>query len=299
MKILNFGSLNIDNVYSMDHFVRPGETTASLKMETFCGGKGLNQSVALAKAGAPVYHAGKVGADGQMLIDILGEYGVDTSLVAMTQGHTGHAIIQVDKKGQNCILLYGGANQEITTDYIDDVLAHFEKGDMLLLQNEINNIDYIIKKAAEKGMILAINPSPISDELVKMDLTPITYFILNEIEGNELTQETDPEKIAQKMRQIYPGCVVVLTLGKQGVMYYDGTNTYTHGIYDVPVVDTTAAGDTFTGFFLSTLMQGEDVPKALEYASVASSLAVSQKGAAPSIPTMEQVKNAKLKKVEF
>lgn len=299
MKILNFGSLNIDNVYSMDHFVRPGETTASLKMETFCGGKGLNQSVALAKAGAPVYHAGKVGADGQMLIDILGEYGVDTSLVAMTQGHTGHAIIQVDKKGQNCILLYGGANQEITTDYIDDVLAHFEKGDMLLLQNEINNIDYIIKKAAEKGMVLAINPSPISDELVKMDLTSITYFILNEIEGNELTQETDPEKIAQKMRQIYPGCVVVLTLGKQGVMYYDGTNTYTHGIYDVPVVDTTAAGDTFTGFFLSTLMQGEDVPKALEYASVASSLAVSQKGAAPSIPTMEQVKNAKLKKVEF
>ena len=217
----------------------------------------------------------------------------------MTQGHTGHAIIQVDKKGQNCILLYGGANQEITTDYIDDVLAHFEKGDMLLLQNEINNIDYIIKKAAEKGMILAINPSPISDELVKMDLTSITYFILNEIEGNELTQETDPEKIARKMRQIYPGCVVVLTLGKQGVMYYDGTNTYTHGIYDVPVVDTTAAGDTFTGFFLSTLMQGEDVPKALEYASVASSLAVSQKGAAPSIPTMEQVKNAKLKKVEF
>ena len=257
MKILNFGSLNIDNVYSMDHFVRPGETTASLKMETFCGGKGLNQSVALAKAGAPVYHAGKVGADGQMLIDILGEYGVDTSLVAMTQGHTGHAIIQVDKKGQNCILLYGGANQEITTDYIDDVLAHFEKGDMLLLQNEINNIDYIIKKAAEKGMILAINPSPISDELVKMDLTSITYFILNEIEGNELTQETDPEKIARKMRQIYPGCVVVLTLGKQGVMYYDGTNTYTHGIYDVPVVDTTAAGDTFTGFFLSTLMQGK------------------------------------------
>ncbi|MEM0530567.1 ribokinase [Zongyangia sp. HA2173] len=299
MKILNFGSLNIDNVYSMDHFVRPGETTASLKMETFCGGKGLNQSVALAKAGAPVYHAGKVGADGQMLIDILGEYGVDTSLVAMTQGHTGHAIIQVDKKGQNCILLYGGANQEITTDYIDDVLAHFEKGDMLLLQNEINNIDYIIKKAAEKGMILAINPSPISDELVKMDLTSITYFILNEIEGNELTQETDPEKIARKMRQIYPGCVVVLTLGKQGVMYYDGTNTYTHGIYDVPVVDTTAAGDTFTGFFLSTLMQGEDVPKALEYASIASSLAVSQKGAAPSIPTMEQVKDAKLKKVEF
>ena len=299
MKILNFGSLNIDNVYSMDHFVRPGETTASLKMETFCGGKGLNQSVALAKAGAPVYHAGKVGADGQMLIDILGEYGVDTSLVAMTQGHTGHAIIQVDKKGQNCILLYGGANQEITTDYIDDVLAHFEKGDMLLLQNEINNIDYIIKKAAEKGMILAINPSPISDELVKMDLTSITYFILNEIEGNELTQETDPEKIARKMRQIYPGCVVVLTLGKQGVMYYDGTNTYTHGIYDVPVVDTTAAGDTFTGFFLSTLMQGEDVPKALEYASIASSLAVSQKGAAPSISTMEQVKDAKLKKVEF
>ena len=299
MKILNFGSLNIDNVYSMDHFVRPGETTASLKMETFCGGKGLNQSVALAKAGAPVYHAGKVGADGQMLIDILGEYGVDTSLVAMTQGHTGHAIIQVDKKGQNCILLYGGANQEITTDYIDDVLAHFEKGDMLLLQNEINNIDYIIKKAAEKGMVLAINPSPISDELVKMDLSPITYFILNEIEGNELTQETDPEKIARKMRQIYTGCVVVLTLGKQGVMYYDGTNTYTHGIYDVPVVDTTAAGDTFTGFFLSTLMQGEDVPKALEYASIASSLAVSQKGAAPSIPTMEQVKDAKLKKVEF
>lgn len=294
MKILNFGSLNIDNVYSMDHFVRPGETTASLKMEIFCGGKGLNQSVALAKAGAEVYHAGKVGVDGQMLIDILKLYGADASLVGMTKGRTGHAIIQVDKKGQNCILLYGGANQEITEADVDAALSHFEKGDMLLLQNEINNIDYIIKKAYAQGMVLALNPSPISEDLIRMDLGKITYFILNEIEGSELTGETEPDKIVRKMRRIYPGCLVVLTLGKDGVMYYDGEHTYTHGIYQVKVADTTAAGDTFTGFFLSSIMAGESVPKALEYASIASSLAVSKNGAAPSIPTMEEVKAAHL-----
>ncbi|MBC8570495.1 ribokinase [Zongyangia hominis] len=294
MKILNFGSLNIDNVYSMDHFVRPGETTASLKMEIFSGGKGLNQSVALAKAGAEVYHAGKVGVDGQMLIDVLTQYGADASLVKMTEGRTGHAIIQVDKNGQNCILLYGGANQEITAQDVDEVLSHFNKGDMLLLQNEISSIDAIIEKAYAKGMVLALNPSPISKELLQMDLSKITYFILNEIEGNEMTGEVEPEKIARKMRDIYPGCIVVLTLGKRGVMYYDGKSTYTHGIYDVQVVDTTAAGDTFTGFFLSTVMAGEPVPKALEYASIASSLAVSKNGAAPSIPTMEEVKSAHL-----
>ena len=144
MKVLNFGSLNLDYVYSVDHMVAPGETLASSGMNTFCGGKGLNQSIALAKAGVDVYHAGMIGEEGDILLKACKEGGVNADYIKSIPGKSGHTIIQVDKNGQNCILLYGGANRSITKEYVDEVLAHFEKGDILLLQKAIYMLDYII-----------------------------------------------------------------------------------------------------------------------------------------------------------
>lgn len=152
MKILNFGSCNVDFVYSLNHIVHAGETETSDSMNIFPGGKGLNQSVAMACAGADVYHAGCIGADGEILSDLLKENGVDISYLKTVNERNGHAIIQVSEDGENCIFLYPGANNMITEEYIDSVLDNFEKGDIIVLQNEINMVDVIIKKAAEKSL---------------------------------------------------------------------------------------------------------------------------------------------------
>lgn len=289
MRILNFGSLNIDYVYEVNHFVRSGETLASNKMEKFCGGKGLNQSLALARAGSNIYHAGCVGADGGMLIDILRGSSVDCSYIETLDEVTGHAIIQVDKNGENCIILYGGANSKITDKHIDNVLRDFEKGDYILLQNEINNLDIIIDKAYQIGLKIILNPSPISDDLKKLPLNKVSYLILNEIEGKELTGKVEPEDILKELRSKYPECVFVLTLGSKGSVYDDKTKRCTQGIFKVDVVDTTAAGDTFTGYFVHEITSGSAPEKALEVASKAAALAVSRMGAAPSIPTYKEV----------
>lgn len=163
MKILNFGSLNIDYTYSVDHIVHPGETITSGSLEVFPGGKGLNQSIALARAGADVYHAGLIGEDGIFLRDLCRESGVKTGYIRETETRTGNAIIQVSEKGENCIILYPGANREQTEEYIDEVLKGFGEGDVLLLQNEINLLDYLISKGAEKGMKIVLNPSPFDE----------------------------------------------------------------------------------------------------------------------------------------
>lgn len=165
MKVLNYGSLNIDYVYSVDHIAQIGETILSDSLKTFCGGKGLNQSIALAKAGVAVNHAGLIGEDGDILLDICKEYGVDTTYIKKVPAQGGHTIIQVDKEGRNNIILYGGTNQMQSREYIDKVLSDFTAGDYLLLQNEINQLDYIIDKAYEKEMRIVLNPSPFDDKL--------------------------------------------------------------------------------------------------------------------------------------
>ena len=293
MKILNFGSLNIDYVYSVDHFVRAGETISSALLEQFCGGKGLNQSVAFARAGAETYHAGCIGPEGKMLVDMLTQSGVNTQFVQTVPTIScGHAIIQVSPSGENCILLYGGANQAITEEMIDEVLSHFSVGDLLVLQNEINALDRIIEKAHKKGMIIALNPSPFNEKITALDLSLIHWIILNETEGCEITGETDPENILNTLLGKYPHLKVVLTLGSQGSVYADQTMRAKHGIFKTKAVDTTAAGDTFTGYFFASVMTEKSPEQALAIASAASSITVSRKGAAPSIPTMEEVKSA-------
>ncbi len=297
MKILNFGSLNIDDVYTMEHFVRPGETASSLDFAYYAGGKGLNQSIALANAGAEVYHAGAIGKDGLFLKELLQEKGVHTDFVQVSDTRTGHAIIQVEQNGQNCIILYGGANRAISLEVVRKTLSHFEKGDYLLLQNEINANPWIVEESYAMGMNLVLNPSPFDSSIAALDLQKISCFLLNEIEGEELSGEKEPERMMAVLRERYPSAKIVLTLGKSGVIAFDGEKICSHGIYDVPVIDTTAAGDTFTGFLLTGLMQGMPMQECLGLASKASSLAIGRKGASNSIPTMKEVLEADLRLV--
>ncbi len=295
MKILDFGSLNIDRVYTVKDFVRPGETISSLRLDNFCGGKGLNQAIACKKAGSDVYMAGKVGTDGAMLTDLLREYGVNTdNVIVDPDTPSGHAIIQVDHTGQNNIILFGGTNRKISHDDVDSILAKFDKGDILLLQNEISSLDYILEKAHDKGMVIAMNPSPMDDYLLSCDLGKVTYFIMNEIEAAAISGCTDPEDAIKELHSRYLESRIVITLGSDGVKYFDGEKAYSHGIYKVETVDTTAAGDTFTGYFLNGVLTGMKADDILDMASKASRIAVSRNGAADSIPTKDEVLSAKL-----
>ena len=294
MKILSFGSLNLDKVYSVGHFIRPGETMAAAQLNEFCGGKGLNQSIALARAGAQVWHAGCVGeADGAVLLEALAGSGVDISLVRRLPCPTGHAIIQVNAEGQNCILLYGGANQQITPDQIDETLALFAPGDILVLQNEISSLSYLIEAAGKKGMVIVLNPSPMTPELLQMPLEYVSYFLLNEVEAKDLCGEAVPEEqYPEKLLARYPNSRMVLTLGSRGCIYQDADKCIAHPACRVQAVDTTAAGDTFTGFFVAAIAAGQSVEQALDEATKAAAISVSRSGAAPSIPTRSEVLSA-------
>lgn len=292
MKVLNIGSLNLDYVYSVDHVIRPGETEATGGRNVFLGGKGINQSMALAKAGVDVYHGGLIGEDGQPFLDACREYGVKSDYIRKIEEPTGHTIIQVDKNAQNCILLYGGANQMLTEEYVDEVLGNFEKGDILLLQNEVNMLPYIVDKAYEMGMQIALNPSPFNEKLDAVDMKKISIFLLNEVEGGQITGLVDPDEVLAKMREMFPHAKIVLTLGKDGAKYAEGDEVYHQPIFKVQAVDTTAAGDTFTGYFLAGLIEGMSVQEILKMSAKASSIAVTREGAVPSIPYRAEVMEA-------
>lgn len=289
MRVLNFGSLNIDYTYRVEHIAKPGETITSQTLEIFPGGKGLNQSIALAKAGAKVFHAGLIGEDGMFLKDLCQEAGADVSLIRESTVRTGNAIIQVSDEGQNSILLFSGANRQNTEEYIEEVLAHFEKEDILLLQNEINLIDVLIKKGKEKGMKVVLNPSPFDEHIGECDLSKVDLFFLNEVEGEQITGEKEFIAILAKMNERFPEAEVVLTVGAKGAYYSDGKTKVFQESFPVQAVDTTAAGDTFTGFFLAAAIEGATGEEALRRAAKASSIAVSRKGASVSVPTKEEV----------
>lgn len=289
MKVLNFGSLNLDYVYQVESILIPGETQASKSRQIFCGGKGLNQSIALAKAGIPVYHAGLIGEGGEPLLEVCKENGVNTEFIRQIPGPCGHTVIQVDENGQNCILLFGGSNRSMTKEFVDTVLDSFEEGDIILLQNEINELDYIIDRAYEKHMMIILNPSPFDNALENCDLSKISLFLMNEIEGFQITGEKEPDKFLTKVKALYPKAKVVLTLGGDGSVYQDETGIYRQGIFKVKAVDTTAAGDTFTGYFISSIIDGLPVQDGLELAAKASAIAVSRPGATASIPLRSEV----------
>ena len=286
MKILNYGSMNIDNVYQVEHMIHPGETQMAIAKNVFAGGKGLNQSIAIAKAGGTVYHAGVVGEDGAILMDALAKHGVDTRHVKHAAGPSGHTVIQVDSSGQNSIIVFAGENMRVLDEDIERVLSGFEKGDLLILQNELDHSPAIMRMASERGMTIIFNPSPVNSTLNSYPLTCVDWFLLNEIEGKALTQETEPKRILAALKALYPNAGIVLTLGEDCMR---GDKTLYQPAFPVQPVDTTAAGDTFTGYFVTGLSRGEDLSKVMERAAKAAAITVSRPGAAESIPCADEV----------
>lgn len=296
MKVLNYGSLNIDYVYEVDHFTRAGETQSSFSLEIYSGGKGLNQSIALAKSGVKVWHAGVVGAkDSDMLLNQLEETGINTDLIRKKEGQSGHAIIQKIQNGQNCILIHGGSNQNITKADVDETLLQFEEGDYILLQNEINQIAYIMESAHEKGMKIIFNPSPLNEKIKTYPLQYVDYFMLNEVEAQDLCGSSGTDKeLIEKLTKIFPAAKIVLTLGEKGSIYKDKEQQIFQPIVHVVAVDTTAAGDTFTGFFIGSIISGKKEEEAMKIAAKASAISVTRSGAGVSIPSMEEVERFKV-----
>ena len=299
MKILSFGSLNIDYVYSVPHFVKKGETLSAKELNVYTGGKGLNQSIALARAGVETYQAGAIGTDGMFLLEQLKEAGVKTDLVKILDDvRTGNAIIQNDDEGDNCIVLFGGANQAITKEQVDEVFKDFTNEDYLLIQNEINELSYIVEKAKEEGMKIILNPSPINEKIMKLPLDQIDYFILNEIEAMQILEMDKPEEIdgkyiASLLHERFKDATIVLTLGSEGSVCISDDEYVEQSIYKVKAIDTTAAGDTYTGYFIAGILNGKTIKESMDIASKASAIAVTRQGAAPSIPVLEEVEEYK------
>ena len=295
MSILVFGSLNIDHVYQVEHLVRPGETLPSKAYRRFQGGKGANQSVALARAGADVFHAGRIGPEGLWLRDAVAAEGVDVTHVGLDSQPTGHAIIQVDAAGENSILLYGGANLTVTPDDAHFVLSHFGAGDWLLLQNEISSLPAILLEASARGMKVAFNPAPMTDAVHGYPLEDVALFVVNRTEGAALARvETTaaPEAILEVLQSRFPRAATVVTLGGEGALYGGEGERIRRRAEPVEAVDTTAAGDTFIGYFLAELVAGQPVARCLAAATRAAALCVTRPGAAVSIPKRGELDEA-------
>ena len=292
MEILCYGSLNIDYIYHVPHQIKPGETLSSRSLEKNPGGKGENQAAALAKAGCAVKMAGKIGKDGAFLLDALKATGVDTSEVRVSDGFTGHAIIQLSDDGENSIILFSGANREQKEEEIRDAFSRIEEGSYLIIQNDINELSYIIRCAKDKKMKIVFNPSPFDSSILSLPLNDIDILIVNEGEAAELAglpENTDYERILDKLRSDYNGSEVIMTVGKNGAFYQNKEERYYQPIINGPVVDTTAAGDTFAGYFIASRIRGYNPEKAMYYATKASGIAVSREGAMKSIPLAEEV----------
>ena len=295
-KVLNFGSLNLDYVYQVSHFVQPGETLSAVSQTINAGGKGLNQSIALVKAGTKVYHAGCIGIGGERLERVLQEYGVDTTFLFPVNQIQGNAVIQVTPSGDNSIVLFGGSNQCISEEQINRTLATFGEGDFLVLQNEINNLPKIIEKARAKGMTIFLNPSPCDNRLDQVDFGQLDWLLVNEIEAEQLTGESTPAAVWQNVHRRYPNLSLLLTRGSQGSFAFringDDLEKEAQKAYRVKAIDTTGAGDTYTGFFISSLIQNLPLTECMRRASMAAAISVTRNGAAQSIPNADEVQKA-------
>ena len=289
MRICSFGSLNLDHIYRVEEIVRPAETISSFGTQDVCGGKGLNQSIAMARAGAKVCHAGNVGQDeaGRMLEAALRAEHIDTSLIRRLPVPSGHAIIQINAQGENAIIVFGGANQQVTQEQIDAVFAQFEPGDLLVLQNEVNRLPEIIRCAHARGMRVALNPSPITAALTEVPVGLCDILFVNEIEAGRLcgTDKASLEQLAAR----FPEAMLVYTMGSRGASVYADGRTYHQDAVRVKAVDTTGAGDTFTGYFLAAICEGMEIGDALALATRAAAISVTRPGASVSIPTRAQV----------
>lgn len=292
MKIVNYGSINLDCVYEVDHIVKPGETLLASGKKQFCGGKGLNQSLAVAKAGGMVYHAGIVGEDGNMLLEALTAGRVNVEHILRAPGESSHTVIQVDAHGQNSIIVFNGEHMKPTEQELDGILADFGSGDAIMMQNELFNSPLMMKKAAAKGLKVILNPSPANQILREFPLEMVSWFILNEIEAEMLTGEREPTSILEQFHKLYPNASVVLTLGDKGAYLRSRELLIYQPAFQVNTVDTTAAGDTFTGYFVAGFAEGMPYKRVMKRAALAAAIAVSRPGAADSIPLKDEVDQA-------
>ncbi len=289
MEVLNFGSLNIDHVYRVAHIARSGETVSSISFETFAGGKGANQSAAIAGAGAGVFHAGKIGVDGKWLLEKLKSLGVRTKFISVGEQPTGHAIIQVDDEGRNSIVLFPGCNKSIERGEIKSVLENFNEGDILLMQNEINEVPFIMETGHKRGMKICFNPAPFSENVLRYPLDLVDLLIVNEIEGKGFVGDDSPEGVVAGFAEMFPKAEVILTLGKDGVIYRSPDEEIRVEAVDTKAVDSTGAGDTFIGYYIASRAADKPVRRCLEIACSAAALCVSRKGAMDSIPALSEL----------
>lgn len=283
MTIWNLGSINADIVYSVPHIPVPGETLASTKREQFLGGKGANMSVAAARAAAQVRHIGAVGKDGKELVQRLMEYGVDTRNISVIDTETAQAIIMVDTHGENAIVLHPGANHEIPQAVLQSALSEAETGDWLVMQNETNLQRTAAEMGKKLGLKVAYAAAPFSAERVQAVLPYLDFLILNAVEAAQLEEETGltPDKL--------PVTDVIVTLGADGADWYGRSAKEHFDSIKVTPVDTTGAGDTFTGYVLACLDRGLPMGQAIHTATKAGALMVTRHGTADVIPDLLEV----------
>ena len=296
-KVLVIGSLNMDMTVKVEELPKLGETIFGNDFYESCGGKGANQAVAVSKLGMKTEMIGMVGKDsqGEKLIQNLNKYGIISDNVIKSNELTGRAIITVDKKGDNNIIVIPGSNFKITKEHIQakqDVIA---SSDVVILQNEIpsETVEFSLLKAKELGKITIFNPAParkLSGEVFKNT----DYLILNETEMEEIFEikfndEEYTEKISIKKKE-YGIKNIILTLGDKGsILFSEDNNIKKYDVYKVKAVDTTAAGDSFIGAFTMKICEIGNPDEAIKYATAVSAIVVTRQGAQDSIPTREEI----------
>ncbi|MCT4555071.1 MAG: ribokinase [Pelagimonas sp.] len=284
MTIFNLGSINIDLFYRVAHLPQPGETLASGGFDRGLGGKGANMSVAMARAASRAVHIGAVGEDGGWTVSRLTEYGVDTRHIQRV-GATGHAVILVDDAGENAIVLHGGANQDIPISAVMAALAEATPGDTFLCQNETNLQAEAARMARSKGLRVTYAAAPFEAQAVRAVLPYLDLLVLNAVEAAQLTQATGQSLDDLPVRD------VVVTLGGAGCRWHGPEGVQSYPAVPVTPVDTTGAGDTFTGYLLAGLDQGMPMAQAIGLASKAGALMVTRPGTADVIPDLKEVRD--------
>lgn len=292
------GSLNMDLVVNVDKMPKPGQTIIGSNFKEVPGGKGANQAVAMARLNGNVSMIGKVGEDGfgQTLINSLKNDKVDTTYIKTTKGATGVALITVDNNAQNSIVVSPGANFEVKEEDIDSNIEAIENSDIVVLQLEtpLNTIKYALKKSKELNKYTILNPAPavkLDDEIIKnVDLLTPNETELEIISGVSIETEEDIQKAAQIM--IEKGVKeLIVTLGSKGSLYINKEKSIFKKAYKVEAVDTTAAGDSYTGALAVALSKDKNIEEAMDFASKVGALSVLKEGAQSSLPTLEDVEN--------
>ena len=283
MTIWNLGGINADYVYGVPHIPAPGETLDGESREVFLGGKGANMSVAAARAGAHVSHIGAVGPDGRWAVDRLMEYGVDTRAIAQIETETAHAFIMVAKDGENAIMVYPGANRAIPRENVKQALTHAKTGDWFITQNEVNLQEDAARLAQDMGLKVGYAAAPFDADVTAKMVPNLDFLILNEVEATQLKSATGQAPADLGIQD------VIVTLGGRGATWFGAKGEIHVPAHAVTPVDTTGAGDTFTGYVLAGLDRGQPMLQAMNTATKAAALMVTRRGTADVIPDLAEV----------